>query len=69
MWKPNKEIFDKSVPIEPERKVHYIDVGDMSVKDVCTLLGIKHTPWHKDLMFWALILIWLPSIIMLMKGC
>jgi hypothetical protein len=39
------------------RKIVYIDVADMSEKELCETLGIKYTPWYKSSFFWGLAMI------------
>jgi hypothetical protein len=51
------------------RKVHYIDVGKMSEKELCNLLGLEYTPWYKSLLFWSLALSFaIPSLFMLFRS-
>lgn len=40
-----------------ERKVHYIDVSNMTEKELCMLLDIEYVPWYRSLVFWALVLL------------
>ena len=50
------------------RKVHYIDVSDMSEKELCQVLGIKYVPWYKDSLFWSIVFTFsLPYVIMLIQ--
>ena len=42
------------------RKVTYIDVGDMSMKEACAAVGTKYTPWYKSIFFWGSILLLSP---------
>ena len=39
-----------------KRKVVYIDVGEMSEKEMCKLLNIEYIPWYKNFLFWAIVL-------------
>jgi hypothetical protein len=49
-----------------ERKVQYIDVGNMSEKELCQLLDIEYVPWYKSTVFWALeFCLAMPSIILI----
>lgn len=38
------------------RKITYIDVGEMSLKELYRLLSKNYVPWYKDSMFWILAL-------------
>lgn len=50
------------------RKVYYIDVGDMTEKELCKVLGKKYIPWYKSSLFWGLALLFsMPSLIMLIN--
>jgi hypothetical protein len=37
------------------RKIITIDVGEMSLKEACAVIGRKYTPWYKDLTFWSIV--------------
>lgn len=51
-----------------KRKVHYIDVSNMSEKELCQTLNIEYVPWYKSSFFWALALFFsLPSIILILE--
>lgn len=54
------------------RKIIYIDVGNMSQKEYCETIGVKYTPWYKDLTFWAMVLLFSSqfcvTLISIMKG-
>ena len=39
------------------RKIITIDVGNMSQKEYCETIGMKYTPWYKDLTFWSIVLL------------
>jgi hypothetical protein len=39
------------------RKIITIDVGEMSLKEACAVIGRKYTPWYKDLTFWSIVLL------------
>ena len=43
--------------IEMTRKIIRIDVGNMSLKEACSVTGMKYTPWYKDLTFWSIVLL------------
>jgi hypothetical protein len=50
-----------------ERKIIYIDVGKMTEKECCDLLGIEYIPWYKSSLFWGLFLVFaMPSILLLL---
>lgn len=40
-----------------ESKVQYIDVSNMTEKEICQLLNIKYVPWYKSGIFWLLALV------------
>lgn len=49
-----------------ERKVHYIDVSEMSEKELCETLNIPYVPWYRDSIFLALALVFtMPSILII----
>jgi hypothetical protein len=54
------------------RKIITIDVGNMSMKEACAAIGMKYTPWYKDLTFWAMVLLFSSqfcvTLISIMKG-
>ena len=39
------------------RKIIRIDVGNMSLKEAYATIGMKYTPWYKDLTFWSIVLL------------
>jgi hypothetical protein len=49
-----------------DRKICYIDVSNMSQKEVCDLLRIEYAPWYKSSFFWLCALMFsMPSILMM----
>lgn len=46
------------------RKVHYIDVSNMSEKELCSLLNIPYVPWYKSSLFWGLALVFTMPVMM-----
>lgn len=51
------------------RKIHYINVSNMSEKELCDTLGLQYTPWYKSSLFWALALSFsMPSLLMLINN-
>jgi len=54
------------------RKIITIDVGNMSQKEYCETIGMKYTPWYKDLIFWSIVLLcssqFCVTLISIMKG-
>ena len=50
------------------RTVHYIDVSQMTERELCRTLNIAYVPWYRSSLFWALAVCFsLPSIIMIME--
>jgi hypothetical protein len=54
------------------RKIIRIDVSNMSEKEFCETIGMKYTPWYKDLIFWSIVLLcssqFCVTLISIMKG-
>lgn len=47
-----------------ERKIIYIDVSKMSLKEANELLSIKYEPWYKVPLFWLIVgVITLPFLV------
>lgn len=54
------------------RKIITIDVSEMSLKEAYATIGMKYTPWYKDLTFWSIVLLCIGqfcvAILSIMKG-
>lgn len=51
------------------RTIHYIDVSNMTEKELCQVLNIEYIPWYKSSLFWGLVLCFsLPSVILLIEA-
>lgn len=42
------------------RKVQYIDVGNMSMKEAHEAIGKKYVPWYKDPLFYGIMVACMP---------
>ena len=38
------------------RNVVYIDVSEMTQKELCKTLGIEYMPWYKSSFFWLMLI-------------
>lgn len=51
------------------RKIYYIDVSNMTEKELCSVLGVKYVPWYKSAFFWAYALLFsMHSLMMLFNA-
>jgi hypothetical protein len=39
-----------------ERKVIYIDVSQMTEREMCQLLNVEYIPWYRSTFFWTITL-------------
>ena len=51
-----------------ERKIMYIDVGKMTIKECCNFLGLEYIPWYKSSLFWGAFLVFSMPFIVLLLG-
>ena len=49
-----------------DRKIFYIDVGKMSEQEICSLIGVKYTPWYKSTIFWGIFLLFASHFLLIL---